>query len=76
MTDRDSLNSNGDVEDGKLVNHAQGDTAENCSEFCVESEEVLDEEERDRRRRAARKYETLVDQLFDDGDGQDQTEEI
>lgn len=72
MTDRDSLNSNGDVEDGKVVNH----TEEGCSEFCVESEEVLDEKERDRRRRAARKYETLVDRLFDDDDGQDETEKI
>ncbi|MGD9212918.1 MAG: hypothetical protein PVI90_19190 [Desulfobacteraceae bacterium] len=72
MTDQNPLESNGDVaktvtetenfENDKIKDEAQDEGYQ----FIVEGEELMDDVERKYLQEAAKKYEPLIDKLFDE----------
>ncbi len=66
MTDLDHLESNGDKEKVTKDKDKVSVDGDDFTHFCIESEEVLDEDERERWHRDAQKYEAIIDQLFDE----------
>ena len=74
MTDQNPLETNGD--DANPLNKTEIDESANdeiddtdgneCYQFLIEGEEMLDDAERECLQKAAKKYEPLIDKLFDE----------
>jgi hypothetical protein len=75
MTDQDGIKPKQDNDKDHIVNQEEGDTEKKTARFCIESDEMIDDAERERLKRDAKKYEAVVDRLFDEDDCPESTEE-
>ncbi len=66
MADLDHLESNGDKENDTKDKEGASADEDELTHFCIESEEVLADEEREQWHEDAEKYEAIIDQLFDE----------
>ena len=64
--------SKDDIDGGKKE---EGDTEKECIRFCVDSEEMLDDKEREHLKRDAKKFEPIVDRIFDGNQSHNSVEE-
>jgi hypothetical protein len=75
MTEQKNTKCEENQDDIDDVHSEEGDTKKECIRFRVDSEEVLDDREREHLKRDAKKFETIVDRLFDGNQSQDSKEE-
>lgn len=68
MTNRNGFN--GDGEDSIVIDTNECESERNCTQFCVEIEETINDKERERLCKDAKKYEELIDRLFDENEDQ------
>jgi uncharacterized ferredoxin-like protein len=70
MTEQKDTKSKEGRDDIDGVNKKGEDSEKECVRFCVDSEEVLDDKEREHLKRDAKKFEPIVDRLFDGNQSQ------
>lgn len=71
MIDQNCLNSDENEDDSIAIDAEECDAEECFTQFSVETEETMNDAERERWRRNSKKYENLIDRLFDEDEDEE-----